>query len=60
MNGFSGVSALIDYQVIVIDYFSLKSVSEVINNTLIDYIKNLIDYIVFESFLFFGKNTLID
>jgi len=60
MIGFTGVSALINYQVIIINYFSHKSVLEVIKNTLIDYIKNLIDYIVLESFLDFGKNTLID
>jgi len=53
MIGFLEVSALIDYQVIIIDYFSLKNISEVMNNTLIDYIKNLIDYIVLESFSIF-------
>ena len=60
MIGFSGVFTLIDYQVIIINYLSLKSVLEVIKNTLINYIKNLIDYIVLESFPVFGKNTLID
>ena len=44
----------------MIDYFSFKSVSEVIKNTLIDYIKNLIDFIVLDSFAVFGKNTLFN
>jgi len=55
MIDFSGVSILIDYQVIIIDYSSLESVSKVIKNTLIDYIKNLIDYIVLESFPVLGR-----
>ena len=44
----------------IINYFSFKSVSEVIKNTLIDYIKNLIDFIVLDSFAVFGKNTLFN